>query len=243
MSYGESFTEEEFHARFEQRMTTAGLIPKPNAWCYFCGYPLGIRSPRGPRGEISDPFIYVRTHAHAVSPGNDLGDWQSMRHLWELPDGTTQMATLFERMNAVLETLERQLDDLEREDGEEPGGWRRRELRQGLLRELHSDRTAPSAASVERVMARAPKWEAYGVVRLLPWRKTTRVNYTVDGRRYRVYKLGEPFSIIPLPAHYELADGTTRIREVIVPRDVAPLIRGIYVRCPNAKCRKIRPLE
>ncbi len=80
-----------------------------------------------------------------------------------------------------------------------------------------------------------------GVVRLLPWKKITRLNYSVDGRRYRVYKLGEPYSIMPCPIAYPGADGVTRYHMLSLPRDAAPLSRGTYVRCP--KCRGVSPLE
>ncbi len=96
-----------------------------------------------------------------------------------------------------------------------------------------------SSASLESMWDDLHRWK--GVVRLLPWRKTTRVNYEVDGRRYRVYKLGAPYTVMPYPIGYPGIDGITRYRLVCAPRDAAPLVLGTYVRCP--KCRGVAPLS
>ncbi len=243
MSYGKSFVTSAMHPDLVRRAAAGGLIPKPNVWCYFCGYPLGIRPPGGLRGEDPLPFIFVRTHAY--SPSCDLahGFWALMQQTWELPDGTIRMTTAPERMReAVAEPHEilRLLDAFER-------------LREAVAT-LHTSWIEDTAEQDEedpafvadctvdhgQTLAKI-SWGQLGVVRLLPWKKTTRVNYSCDGSRYMVLRLGEPHSVFCTPIPYHGVDGIVRFHEVIVPRDAAPVFLGVFARCP--KCRKVRQLE
>ncbi len=271
--------------------TTPGPPPKPNVWCYFCGYPLGIRTGRGPRGESAAlPFVFVRTRAGlaTTAAGRDVLEcmFDVMRHCWELSDGTTEMATYSERATyhgyGLNESLIQQLEggqcsvdaglisakslalytQLKQERGGVP---ETPEARNEFVEELNERRGAFDRPSLVLenlemptgvLLQRPPRdeelrinaerlWDKIsyqmGVVRLLPWKKITRLNYSLDGRRYRIYKLGEPYSIMPCPIDYPGADGVTWYRMLSIPRDAAPLSRGTYARCP--KCRGVSPLE
>ncbi len=291
MSHGGAFTEDEIGRHVKRIFTTPGPPPKPNVWCYFCGYPLGIRPGRGPRGESAAlPFVFVRIRAGLATTaiGRDEPEYMFdvMQHCWELPDGTTVMATYTERstdcVHGIYERLIQQLEggqssvdvglisaellaiyqQLKQERGGVP---ETPEVRNEFLGELNERRGTferpnpvwenlqmptgvllqrPPSDEDSRIDAKRSWDELHyrmGVVRLLPWKKITRVNYTADGRRYRVYKLGEPYSIMPYAIGYRGVDGVTRYRMLSLPRDAAPLACGTYVRCP--KCGGVSPLE